>query len=238
MVSAKLGTRSIFYGFLRILKPDILQLVKSKNLNQLYDELLKEYGDPINYWPQWCAKEKSINEREKIIIGMILVQRTSWHNANIALKNLKHASFLSIEKISKLKDLDKLKKLIRSAGFYQSKPKRLFDICRFIVREGGVKGLMAKKTLEIRGKLLSIKGIGQESADTILLYALDKPIFIVDEYTRRWTESNHLTAEKDYLKLQLYFHSNMELDLEIYKNFHTLIIVCQRGREKSVMEVV
>ena len=169
---------------------------------------------------------------------MVLVQRTSWHNANIALKNLKKENLLSIEKIAKLKTLDRLTQFIRSAGFYQSKPKRLFGICTFIVNQGGIKELMRKGAKDIRQQLLNIKGVGQETADTILLYALDKPIFIIDEYTRRWTEKNDLTNEKDYIKLQQFFHNNLKTDLTIYRNFHTLIIVCQRGKGKSVMEVV
>lgn len=209
-----------------------------KTLYRYYQQLLQEYGDPIKYWPQWCAKSKSIKEREKVIIGMVLVQRTSWHNADIALKNLKKENLLSIEKIAKLKTLDRLTQLIHSAGFYQSKPKRLFDICTFVAGQGGIEELMKKNAENIRQQLLNIKGVGQETADTILLYALDKPIFIIDEYTRRWTEKNGLTKEKDYAKLQRFFHDNLKPDLVIYQNFHTLIIVSQRGREKSVMEIV
>jgi endonuclease-3 related protein len=212
--------------------------VISKRLYQYYQQLLQEYGDPINYWPQWCAKDKLIKEREKVIIGMILVQRTSWHNADIALQNLKKENLLSIEKIAKLKILDKLTRLIRPAGFYQSKPRRLLDICAFIVSSGGIKKMMIMDTANLRKELLNIKGIGQETADTILLYALDKPVFIIDEYTRRWVEKNNLTKEKDYAKLQQFFHSNLKPNLSIYRNFHTLIIVCQRGREKSKMEIV
>ena len=210
----------------------------SKILFERYQQLLREYGSPIEYWPQWCSVNKSTKEREKIIIGMILVQRTSWHNANIALKNLKKENLLSLDKISKLKNLGELTKFIRSAGFYQAKPKRLFDICTFVVAQGGVKKLMKRKVEDVRQQLLNIKGVGQETADTILLYALDKPVFVVDEYTRRWVEKNGLMKERDYTKLQQFFHNNLRPDLTIYQNFHTLIIVSQRGREKSVMEVV
>ena len=89
-----------------------------------------------------------------------------------------------------------------------------------------------------RNKLLDLYGIGPETADTILLYALDKPVFIIDEYTRRWVEKEGLIKEKDYSKLQQFFHINLKSNLNNYQNFHTLIIVSQRGREKSVMEVV
>jgi len=203
-----------------------------------YGKLLKEFGDPKNYWPQWCAKEKGITEREKIIIGMILVQRTSWHNANIALKNLRANDLLSTAKIAKFRSPKKLIPYIRSAGFYQSKPQRIFDVCRLVVQSGGIKSLMKKPDAKVREELLLIKGVGQETADTILLYPLDKPIFIIDEYTRRWTERMDLTKEKRYEKLQSFFHENLKRDLKIYRNFHALIIISQRGREKSKMEYV
>ncbi len=207
-------------------------------LEKLYQQLFKEFGDPVGYWPQWCAKNKSIQTREKIIIGMMLVQRTSWHNATIALKNLKKANLLSIKSIAKLASLDTLTRLIRPAGFYKSKPKRLFDICNFVVNQGGITALMKKKAVTIRLNLLAIKGVGQETADTILLYALDKPVFVIDEYTRRWIEKNRLTPEKDYLQLQEYFESNLPREIHRYQNFHALIIICQRGKQKSVMEII
>ena len=169
---------------------------------------------------------------------MILVQRTSWHNANIALKNLKKEGLLSIEKIAKLKDLEKLTQLIRSAGFYQSKPKRLYDVCTFVINQGGVGEITKKNKDDVRLQLLNIKGVGQETADTILLYALDKPVFIIDEYTHRWTEREGLTKENEYIKLQQFFHDNLKPNLSIYRNFHILIIVCQRGKEKSMMEII
>jgi len=197
-----------------------------KSLYQHYQELIKEYGNPVEYWPQWCAKKKSVKEREKIIIGMILVQRTSWHNANIALKNLKKADLLSIKKISQSESLEKLTELIRSAGFFQSKPRRLFDVCSFVVKKGGVGKLMKMDTSELRSDLLEIKGVGQETADTILLYALDKTVFIIDEYTRRWVDKKGISKKKDYIELQEIFQMKLKRDLMIYQNFHALIIVC------------
>src|SRR3990172_6488775 len=130
-----------------------------KSIYQHYQQLLQEYGDPVSYWPQWCAKSKSTEEREKVIIGMVLVQRTSWHNANIALKNLKKENLLSLKKIAQLKNLNQLTRLIRPAGFYRSKPKRLFDICTFVASQSGVGGLMKKEIKEVRQRLLNIKGV-------------------------------------------------------------------------------
>lgn len=203
-----------------------------------YRWLVRKYGEGARYWPQWCAKKKSLAEREKIIIGMILVQRTSWHNANLALKNLKKANLLSIRKIAHLKDLNQLTQLIRPAGFYSVKPRRLYDLSCFILESEGVNGLLDKKASDLRQELLNLKGIGQETADTILLYALDKPVFIIDEYTRRWVVKEKLASEKDYLKLQSFFEKNLPKDLEIYRDMHVLIIVDQKGLIKSMMEIV
>lgn len=202
----------------------------------LYQQLLQEYGDPARYWPQWCALVKSDEDREKIIMGTILVQRTTWHNANLALKNLKSQNLLSIKKIAELISLDQLTSLIRSAGFYQSKPQRLYDICAFISDQGGVSQLKKLETSELRSDLLKIKGVGPETADTILLYSLDKPVFIIDEYTRRWTQKNQLSSERDYLKLQKIFEENLFPDFSLYQKFHALIIISQRGPKNSLME--
>ena len=204
----------------------------------LYNNLVSDFGNPKSYWPQWCAEDKSIEEREKIVIGMILVQQTSWHNANIALKNLKNAGLLSVTKISKLSNLNTLTKLIRSAGFFQSKPKRLSDICIYVENAGGIKTLLERDTNEVRSELLEIKGIGKETADTILLYALDKPVFIIDEYTYRWAEKHNFLVRRNYDELQNYFHSLLKKNVPLFQKFHALIIISQRGREKAMMEIV
>ena len=169
---------------------------------------------------------------------MILVQRTSWHNANIALKNMKKAGLLSAEEVSGVEDLDNLTEIIRTAGFHQTKPKTLFDVCTYVVEQGGIAKLMKRNTKELRKELMNIKGVGPETADTILLYALDKPVFIIDEYTRRWVAKEDLTKEKDYSKLQSFFQENIENEIKFYQRFHALIIICQRGREDSKMEIV
>lgn len=201
------------------------------NLPKIYLNLLAKYGHPVKYWPQWCAQNKSVEDREKIIIGMILVQRTSWHNADIALKNLKKENLLSIAKIANLKSLDLLTDLIRPAGFYQSKPKRLFDVCQSIAKQADI--------FQIRREdLLAIKGVGPETADTILLYALDQPVFIIDEYTRRFVAKYNLSSHRDYHQLQNFFHQNLKPNLLVYQNFHTLIIISQKGPQNSSMEIV
>lgn len=212
---------------------------KRGRIYSLYLELWEKYGPAEKYWPQWCARKKTPKTREIIAIGAILTQRTSWHNANLALKNLKKEGLLSLEKIAQLKDFDWLTELIRSAGFYQTKPKRLFDFCSFIVKEYGTLEKFRKENLTLaREKLLSLKGIGPETADTILLYALDKPTFVIDEYTKRFVKKYELAGKftDDYLKDL--FEKSLPKEAEIYQNYHVLIIVDQKGEAGSKMEIV
>lgn len=214
-------------------------MLNTNKIHRLYRELLEKHGPPEKIWPQWCAKKKSWRDRELIAIGAILTQRTSWHNANLALKNLKKASLLSIEKIARLRDLKRLTKLIRPAGFYQVKPKRLYDLCRFIVREyGGLKKFMKEDLAIAREKLLDIHGIGPETADTILLYVCDQSIFVVDEYTKRLVRGRRLAKKLSYDYLQDLFEKNLPRNFKIYQDFHALIIIGQKGREASRMEKI
>ena len=210
----------------------------TNTIKNAYKNLLSDFGSPEKYWPQWCSKNKSIRDRELIIIGMILVQRTTWHNANMALKNLKNEGLLSIDKIANLTELDELIRLIRPAGFFQSKPKRLFEICNFVKSNGGVKALLNGDTSKLREELLEIKGVGKETADTILLYALDKPCFVIDEYTRRWVSKTGLKGIVGYDELQRFFHQSLKSDPRVYQDLHALIIISQKDKEKAIMEIV
>lgn len=160
-------------------------------------------------------------------MGMILVQRTSWHNAELALKNLLQADLLSIKKIAELPSHEPLIPLIRIAGFYQSKPKRLYDICRY-----------AAGNSYSREELLKINGIGPETADTILLYAADQPTFIIDEYTKRFVEKHRLADDFDYTFLQKLFEENLPKDFRVYQDFHALIIFDQKDKKGWRMEKV
>jgi len=204
---------------------------------QLYLELLEKHGPAVRFWPQWCAKRKSPTTREKIAIGAILTQRTSWHNAHLALLNLKKEGLLSLPKIANLTDLSRLIELIRPAGFYQTKPKRLLDFCSFVINQyGNLKNFMAEDLLTARHKLLAISGIGPETADTILLYALDKPTFVIDEYTRRLVKKKALSENFNPDFLKNLFEKNLPRDVKIFQDFHALIIIDQKGEVESRME--
>lgn len=206
---------------------------------RLYLELCGKHGDPKSLWPQWCADKKGSRLREIIAIGAILAQRTSWHNADLALKNLKKARLLSLEKIASLKDLDVLKELTRPAGFYQTKPKRLFGLACFIIKEcGSLKNFIREDLKAAREKLLNLYGIGPETADTILLYAMDKPSFVIDEYTKRLAGELKLSKTLTYDYLKELFEKSLPKSADIYQDFHALIIIDQRGRKASAMRAV
>lgn len=212
----------------------------SKNtIYQLYRELFQKHGSPEKFWPQWCASQKTLPLREIIAIGAILTQRTSWHNADLALRNLKKKGLLSLEKIADLDNLSRLTDLIRPAGFYQTKPQRLFDFCSFVVKEyGGLKNLLREDLKITRQKLLAIPGIGPETADTILLYVLDKPSFVIDEYTKRLVKKRKLAANFDYGYLKELFEKNLPHRVRVYQELHALIIVEEKGRAGSMMRKV
>lgn len=216
-----------------------LRAMKTPNkIYQLYLELRKKHGSPSKIWPQWCASIKSPKERELIAIGAILTQRTAWRNAEQALTNLRDRGILSIDGIYQKgkSQLSEIEKLIRPAGFYQSKPRRLFEFSSFIVKKYRNLENFKKESLSVaRDKLLSLYGIGPETADTILLYALGKPSFIIDEYTKRLVKRRKLSIKFTYDFLKNLFEKNLPCDVELYQDFHALIIIEEKGEAGSIM---
>lgn len=177
--------------------------------------------------------------RELIAIGAILTQRTSWHNADLALRNLKREKLLSLHKIANLPNLNQLIELVRPAGFYQTKPKRLFDFCSFVANDyGGLENLTKEDLEAAREKLLTLNGIGPETADTLLLYALDRPSFVIDEYTKRLVKKRKLAAKFTYDHLKTLFETNLPRNVKIYQDLHVLIIIEEKGKAGSVMKEI
>lgn len=210
---------------------------KENKIYKIYLQLLRKHGSAQKFWPQWCEDKKSPKERQIIALGAFLTQRTSWHNADLALRNLKKAGLLSLAKIANLKDLKRLSGLVEPAGFYQVKPKRLYNFCRFVVEGYGSLENFRKEDLSVaRKKLLELEGVGPETADTILLYVLDKPSFVVDEYTKRLVKERKLATKFDYDYLKNLFEKNLPKDPKIYQDFHALIIIDQKGEKGSIMK--
>jgi len=201
---------------------------KKKKIYKIYLRLLKKYGLANKFWKRWCKIKKTKKDKEEILIGAILTQRTNWKNVELALKNLRKTKVLSIEKIYQLgrRNPKLLENLIRPAGFYRQKSERLFQLCQFIVKNYGSSERFFAQDLEIcRKQLLTLYGIGLETADSILLYAGKKPIFVIDEYTRRFVKKHNLAKKFSYDYLQNLFQKNLPKDVKIYQNFHALIVL-------------
>lgn len=187
---------------------------------KIYKKLLKCFG-PQGWWPiagVYNPEKKSFSSGEKfeIMAGAILTQNTAWHNVEKALANLRKANSLDINKISKI-NLKKLQRLIKPSGFYKQKAKRLKSFTNSIRRAGPIENLT-------REYLLSLNGIGPETADSILLYALEKPYFVVDAYTRRMVNRLGIINGEDYNDIQIFFEKNIPKKTGIYKEYHAMIV--------------
>lgn len=198
----------------------------------LYFELLSKFGSP-GKWP-WFNNGKP-HGNDEIPIGAILTQNTNWRNVQKAIDNLRNNRTNNLKSIYKLgrKNISLLKKLMRPSGFYNQKAERLFLFCEYIVKNyQTLEGLSKIPLSEIRDKLLSLKGIGKETADTILLYALHKPIFVIDAYTKRFVLKHKLQKDFDYDSLQNYFMKNLPKNTKLYQYYHALIVKWGKENKK------
>ena len=179
-----------------------------KIFEQIYNILYKEFGSQ-KWWP---AKTK--NKQFEIIIGAILTQNTSWKNVEKAINNLEKAKLISINKI-KTAGKQKLAKLIKPSGYYNQKAERLKIIANFF----------SKNKSPTREELLAVKGIGPETADSILLYAFNKPFFVIDAYTKRIFSRIGLCKGKcEYNELQELFQKNLSKKTKLFNEYHALLV--------------
>ena len=198
---------------------------------KLYEELKRKYGHSDGQCSLWRKRPKTDREREEVIVGAILTQRTNWKNVEMALENLKK------KKINSLKDIyglgaQKLAPLIRPSGFYLTKANYLFRLIEFIFKNYKNLKQMRKANLkELRRQLLELKGIGEETADSILLYALDKPVFVIDEYTRRLIKKRNMAQNLSTAFLQNLFEKNLRKDFRLYQDFHSLIVIDAKNKK-------
>lgn len=157
----------------------------------------------------------------EICIGALLTQNTNWKNVEKALANLKAAKVLAPQRIATM-PLPKLQALIRPSGFYRQKAARLKALAKFALSFDSLNDFFKTATRE---QLLAIKGIGPETADSILLYACGKPYFIVDAYTRRTlARMKFISGKESYGGLQNMFHAALPRSVRLYKDFHALIV--------------
>ncbi|MBF0252563.1 MAG: endonuclease III domain-containing protein [Candidatus Omnitrophica bacterium] len=186
-------------------------------LLEIFDKLLKSYG-PRKWWPA--------RTRFEVIVGAILVQNVSWKNAKKAIDNLKHHGLLSPEAIISVKEKT-LATYIISSRFYNQKARKLKAFCKYLEKEycGSISKMFANDTDDLRKELLSINGIGKETADSILLYAGRKLSFVSDSYTKRFIERyNLLKGELNYDIIRSFFTNNLPEDLYLYNEYHALIV--------------
>lgn len=199
---------------------------------KLYLSLLRKYQEPQEFWKEWCKVGKTRQDRVAIILGAILTQRTNWQNVELAIKNLKQAKTLSIERVCRT-NRRSLERLIKPSGFYRQKAARLIGLCRFMVENfKTLDKFFAQPLKTCRNQLLALPGVGPETADSMLLYAGYKPIFVIDEYTRRFVKKHRLASNLSYDNLQQLFQQNLPKNVKIYQDFHAMIVL--DGKESKI----
>ncbi len=187
-------------------------------LLKIFQKMYDHFG-PLNWWPGDSPFE--------IMIGAILTQNTSWTNVERAIENLKRENLLDPYKLLSLPD-ERLRELIRPSGFFNVKTKRLKNFLNFFISEyeGNVEKMKKESLWLLRKKLLDVDGIGKETADSILLYALEKPIFVVDAYTKRiFGRHNIIPPTRDYDEIQKFFMKNLPEDVGLYNEYHAQIVL-------------
>ncbi len=189
--------------------------------DQLYKKLRSRFGY-LNWWPG--------ETRDEIVIGAILTQQATWKNVEKAIANLKSENALDLRKIRRM-GLRRLERLVRPSGFYRQKASRLKGIASYIFTNyGSLDGMFDKSTAELRKELLSLNGVGRETADSIILYVANKPIFVVDAYTKRIMSRVYGIDERiDYDELRGLISDKIGKSLDLYKDFHAQFV--ELGKE-------
>lgn len=156
------------------------------------------------------------------MVGAVLTQNTAWRNVERAIDNLRQANLLNPTAIADLAPVE-LAAHLRPAGYFNVKAKRLQSFCRFLQEQSKLERL---QTAELRARLLSVHGIGPETADDILLYAFLRPVFVIDAYTRRlFGRLGLLDGKASYEALRSCFESALDADVEMFNEYHALIVV-------------
>lgn len=188
-----------------------------QQLMDIYARLYRHYG-PQGWWPGQTPFET--------IIGAILTQNTNWNNVERALENLRTKASLTPEKLHGM-PVEEIALLIRPAGYFNLKARRLkcFLDWLFETHDGSIQKLQTLPASILRRQLLAIKGIGPETADSICLYAFDKPVFVVDAYTARILGRHGLLEPGcGYQDIQDLFHSCLDRDAKLFNEYHALLV--------------
>jgi len=191
-------------------------------LENIYSMLFESFG-PQHWWPGETPFE--------IMVGAILTQNTNWSNVEMAIANLKGAGVLSPAALKGLKR-DRLARLIRPAGYFNVKAGRLKNFIHYLMSRygGSIAGMRGTDTGTLRKELLAVNGIGEETADSILLYALGRPVFVIDAYTKRILSRHRIMAASvPYAGFQELFHAHLPRDARLFNEYHALLV--RTGKE-------
>jgi endonuclease-3 related protein len=197
--------------------------MKDTRVFKLYKALYQAFG-PQHWWPAKTPFE--------VVIGAILAQNTNWGNVEKAIANLRRGGMLSPKKILESRK-SKIENRIRPSGYYRQKTRKLKAFVEHLFKKhnGSLKKMFSQNMKALRGELLSIHGIGEETADSIILYAAEKPSFVVDAYTKRIGHRLGLFKTSGYDEIKAYFEKNLPCSAKLYNEFHALLVAL--GKELS-----
>ena len=183
---------------------------------QVYQSLFKHYG-PQHWWPADTPFE--------VMVGAVLTQNTAWSNVERAIVNLKENDCLSAERIIAVPE-NKLAAWLRPSGYFNIKAKRLRNICRWYIEAGEYDAVKRMDTGQLRKALLLVNGVGPETADDILLYAFERPVFVIDAYTRRlFSRLGMIEKDAGYEHLRATFEESLTKDVKMFNEYHALIVI-------------
>ncbi len=199
-----------------------------QTLLRYYRRLYRHFGRQ-QWWPA--------RTRFEVILGALLTQNTAWVNVKKALGNLRRAGVLTPKKLARV-PRPRLTRYLRPSGYFRQKTRYLGEFLQHLQKhyQGSVARLLRQPADRLRPELLSLQGIGPETADSILLYAAGRPVFVIDAYTRRVLARHRLAGEKaSYDELQDLFHRNLPRDARLFNEYHALLVTvgkeyCHRAR--------
>jgi len=198
-------------------KPQSVPFSAQPALHAYYDALFAAHG-PQHWWPG--------KTRFEVIVGAILTQNTSWTNVERAINALRKEKLLTVAAMERV-SLRRLARLIRSSGYFRQKARKLKEFVRFLRSQhhGSLAKMFQTPTAVLREQLLAVHGIGPETADSILLYAGDHPVFVVDAYTRRILQRHGLARGKEsYEDIRKLFEKNLPANRQLFNEYHALIV--------------
>jgi len=196
-------------------EPEAAAIHGGRRLMAVYRRLHAAHG-PQHWWPGDSAFE--------IMVGAVLTQNTAWTNVEKAIANLKAAKALSPEIIAAAPHR-RLAAWLKPSGYFNIKAQRLRAFCEWLIRQGGAKRIARRPTEILREELLQVYGIGPETADDILLYAFNRPVFVIDAYTRRlFQRLGVIQGKEGYEALRRMFETSLPSDPQLFNEYHALIV--------------